>query len=714
MKKIIISLIVVIFIAAIGGYVYWQNNKNKIIKDGLQTAVKSKTDSLYKVHYDSSQIDEITGNAVFYNVSMHADSMQTAILKSEDSLPNILLDIKVKELGALGVNVPGLLTQQTVSAKIVYLKEPMIQLIQTGSGKEKTFTSADTMALYQQILGKFKSIKADTIRIIDGNVLITDKDGKILTSLEKINVNLTNFLIDSTHDYSNIASYFIKDVKLTVATVKFLTAEKNTQVALTNVEYDAAKRTIIVEQAKQYNVTSNDASIDIKKITIDSLNTDAFINAHQLKAGNITCDGGLITINIKGKPAAKKGDPTIELSGDFFDEAQVDFVNLNNTKVVIVNQAKPNDKPIELNNVKFTILKKVNLYDGNTLSSLINNAEWRLSSDGFSMSTPKGIYKVNIGNFILTNAATASITVSHVQLKPLLTEAAYGKKIGKQADLYNFDFNNITLDGVDIHTLISESKIEAEEMSVQPIIRIFNDRTLPADTGSRLGTYPQEGLLNLSIPVAIKKLHIINGSVSYREKSSMSALVGNVFFTNINATVSNFTNLPEKIAANPMMILDAKALFLNKAHFATQWTFPLNKKDGSFTITGHLDTMDGKILNPIIEPLAMKSITHGIIDKMLFTVKGDDYGTKTTESLFYHNMDFTLLKQSKNDTTLKKNGFQTFVANILILNENTPDKERKEIDLPFQRDIHNPFFYVVWTSIFTAAKKIGLGKAPKQ
>jgi len=237
---------------------------------------------------------------------------------------------------------------------------------------------------------------------------------------------------------------------------------------------------------------------------------------------------------------------------------------------------------------------------------------------------------------------------------------------------------------------------------------------LPPDTSIRLNSYPQKGLLNMNIPLYIKKVHLINGSLSYRERSSSSALIGNVFFTTINATIFNLTNLPEKIAANPTLLVNVNALFLNKIHFSTQWTFPLNKKDGSFTIAGQLDSMDGTILNPVIGPLALMSIKKGEINKLAFTVTGNDYTTKTTESLFYHDMDFNILKKVSGADELKKKHLESIFANILIINENTPDKERKEINLPFKRDMHNPFFNIVWTSIFTAAKKIGLKKlAPK-
>ena len=53
--------------------------------------------------------------------------------------------------------------------------------------------------------------------------------------------------------------------------------------------------------------------IDLKKILISDLNTNSFIFQQRLKAGEISCDGGLITIYVKkSKKGSKAGEQSIE------------------------------------------------------------------------------------------------------------------------------------------------------------------------------------------------------------------------------------------------------------------------------------------------------------------------------------------------------------------------------------------------------------------
>jgi hypothetical protein len=74
-------------IRIIAGYIYRQKNKKRIIKGTVQNSIKSKTGSLYFVHYDGSQMDEINGDASFYEVTLPSDSAQKAMLINGDSLP---------------------------------------------------------------------------------------------------------------------------------------------------------------------------------------------------------------------------------------------------------------------------------------------------------------------------------------------------------------------------------------------------------------------------------------------------------------------------------------------------------------------------------------------------------------------------------------------------------------------------------------------------
>lgn len=708
MKKTLKIIFIIIVIGAIGGYIYWQQNKKRIIREAIESAIQKKTDSLYYIHYDSSHIDEINGNAAFYNVSLQSDSAQKKILASTDSLPNALYFITVNEVRASRVDVAGLLQNTNVAAGKILLLKPRIQIINTGADKPRPFTSQDTLELYQKILGKFKSIKADTIQVANGTVIVTDRQGKPQTTLENINIDLKNFLVDSTHNYENIISYFIKDVAVSVENIQLPESKNNTRINMTKLAYDAAKQTLQIKEIQQYKTNNTQPQIGLKNINITQLNTNAFIVNQQLKAGMITCDGGLITL-YKKKQNNVTNKKDVPISTDFINEAQIGGMNLGTTKIVVINEENPSAEPFVLNDVKFAMTKAVSVYEGNTLSDIITNANWKLSSSGFSFITKNKLYRMVVNGAEMDNAGS-SMSFNKISVVPLLSETEFFRQAKYQRDRYDLAFNNIKFTGVNYKKLVSDGTVEAEEASLQPIIKVMNDRTVDPDPTSKVGNYPQQLLMSMKQPVYIKKMIVNNGLVAYKERGRLSEMTGIVNFTNVNGTVTNVTNIPERISSNNIMKVTATTKFLGEASVNTTWLLPLTKGNGNFTITADIGPMNALALNRITEPLGMASIKEGKINKTSFTLHGDDYKA-TGDILFtYNDLKIKLLKKGEGNE-LKKKTVTSFLANFLIRNDNpsSGDTPRKA-DIDNARELNKSFFNLIWKSVFVGLKKTAGGK----
>jgi post-segregation antitoxin (ccd killing protein) len=706
MKIFFKFLLVIVVIGAIAGYIYWQKNKKAILKDSIQNTVQQKTDNLYYIHYDSSQIDEVNGNASFYKVSLQSDSVQKALLQTTDSLPNALYNINVAEVTVKGIDMVGLLQKQNVAAKSILLSKPVIQIINTGADNPKTFANIDTLALYQQILGKYKSIRADTIQVVNGTVLVTNKKGQALTTLENINISLNNFLVDSTRNYQNIISYFIKDVKVTVENIQLPESKNGTRINISKLLYDAPEKIIRVQNIQQYKAGNTTPIADMKNIEITQLNTNAFVLNQQLKAGLVSCDGGLLTIYRK-KKTKQSGEEAIELSNELIDEAQIGGIRISNTKIIIIDPFKPTGTPFIINDVKFLTSKVVNLTKGNTINDLINNADWELSAGGFSFLTKEKLYQFSVNNAVLNNKM-GTIKIKTVLLKPLVTETEFAKLSKVQKPRFDLAFSNIELKEVNFKKLISANILEVESGSLQPVIKIFKDRTLPLDTSIKLSTYPPRLLSKLPFPFYIKKLVLNKGAFFYKEKGMESHLPGTLYFTNINAVISNATNIPSKFKKDSTLSFKARTEFLGIAHLETEWLMPLKSQRTPSVISGTLGPIDATMLNQLTEPLGMASVKKGQINKLSFDFKCTDYKSDGTATFLYNDLTVEVLKNE--DDELKKKGLVTFLANTLIKNNNPVNNDTYIGIIDYKRDIQKSFFNLLWKSIFDGVKKTVLRK----
>ena len=705
--KIFIRLLIVILAAALfTGYFYWQQNKKGIIKTAVQEAVQKKTDSLYYLHYDSSYIDEVNGNASFYKVILQSDSVQKAMLKSNDSLPNALYNISIDEVSASGIDMAGILKQQNVSAKKITLIRPVIQIINTGIDKPRPYTYEDTLALYQKLTGQFKTIHADTILLVNGTVLITDKKSNPLTTLENINISLTNFLIDSTRNYQNIISYFIKDVKATVENIQLPENKNTNRINLTKLLYDAPQKLLQIGSIQQYKKGNTTPLIDLKNVKVTALNTDAFIKYQQLKAGPVSCDGGLVTIYRKKKKNSA-GNEAIEMSAELIDEIHIGSMQLGNTKIIVMNVENPTAAPLIINDVTFSASRVESLTDGSTINNLINSADWELAAGGFSFYTQQKMYQFSASGLKLNNKE-GNITIKQVLIKPLLSETEFAKKIKVQTDRIDMTFNNINLTGVDFKKLINDNILETQTASLQPLLKIFNDRTVAIDSSKVIVKYPQQSLVKLSFPFYIKKIIVNNGAVFYKEKARKSALTGIPNFTKINAELNNVTNIPAKIKENSIVSLKASTLFLGVAPLTTAWRLPLNLSDTTFTVTGKLGQMEAIALNTITEPLAMVSVNKGKIKELTFNLKCTNYKGVGEIVFLYNDLKVEVLKMS--DDTLKKKELLTILANTLIKNNNPVNDNTYIGNVDYKRDIQKSFFNLLWKSIFDGVKKTVIRK----
>src|ERR1043165_9519634 len=75
--RIIGLSILVFFITVITGGIWWWNtHKKRIIRDQMETAVREKSEGLYKIKYDSLEMDEVAGDLFISNMNLSYDSIR--------------------------------------------------------------------------------------------------------------------------------------------------------------------------------------------------------------------------------------------------------------------------------------------------------------------------------------------------------------------------------------------------------------------------------------------------------------------------------------------------------------------------------------------------------------------------------------------------------------------------------------------------------------
>ncbi len=683
----------------IGGWIYWQQYKKGIIKGGIEKAISKGTGNLYFIHYDSSSIDEVNGNASFYNVDLQSDSLQKQLAQFDTASSSEVYNVHIDEVTVQGANIPALVSNTAVDARSIKIIRPVVYIISSGKKEKETSNRYDSRTIYERLLGKFNSIRAGEIIIENGILYFSNKKGETHTVLKDIAIALKKFRIDSTKDYQNIVSYFIKDVVAKVKEIRII--RDSSQSIFTDVEYNAPGRFIRLMNFQQKN-SRQEIVYDVNNTSINNISTDAFILNQQLKAEELISSGGMLSFYRKPRKEADTTNDEIEIDNNYFDEALVNTVSIGNTKIMIYNKAKPNDAPLTLTNVKFAATDIQKLYSGTSIRNLISRSNWILSADGFSFMSENKLYKMTVGAFDINNV-NSSMRIKNFSMTPVLSEAAFVKSLKYQKELYNVNFKNIELTGIDTRLLITQKRLEAETASLQPTINISMDRTVTPSPLSKVGNYPHQQVLKIKFPFRIKKMIVKDGMVAYKERADISKQSGTVFFKNINGTISNITNIKDLISQNNLLLLDANASFMGVSRVHTIWKLPLNTGNGAFQVSGVAGGFNAESLNQITEPLGMVSIKKGQVNKLGFNISGTDLGSKGSATLLYSDLKLELLKNDSGD--IKKKGLMSLVTNALVKDKNPQNGVIRTEEIDYERDTHKSFFFLVWKSIFSAAKK---------
>jgi hypothetical protein len=285
---------------------------------------------------------------------------------------------------------------------------------------------------------------------------------------------------------------------------------------------------------------------------------------------------------------------------------------------------------------------------------------------------------------------------------PQISETEFMARRKRQGDYYELSFSNINAAGVDINLLSGNGDFIAQSLSVEPVIKIYRDLTLPQDTVTKVA-YPNHALQKRQSVVDIKRVRISNGYVSYREKGAISKQVGQIFFEKLSGSIVNVSN---KNKAD--MILSADSKFMGVSNFNTRWVLPFNIQP--FSVKGKLGAIDATVLNAALEPQGMASVKRGNIHSYDFQINGLGYNAKAVSRLVYDQLKIELLKKSKDNNELEKKSALSFLANFIIKDAN-PATGTRVISGDYNREISKSFFNLLWKSMFVSLQKTITGRS---
>lgn len=571
-----------------------------------------------------------------------------------------------------------------------------------------------------ELNGRQISFSNASIDMNSENFILSDNSQEFeKTHFEKTGYTGTLVMdIPSIRLTNNINSLFtndlnLKNVLLISPLINFkkqnnslVTVHKNSQIPLLKIDnitmrepvvalqsgQDLSERKFSLPYSKGSEIKAADIQMSAGEIKIDALN---------VKAQKAQITGAGKDFSIDDGVDLKLSKINISATGDSTEwHGMLMKLNIKNSDGYVFN-IKENKlflKDIYVENCKLSSNSINNI--GKLLSS---NQTAVVSTSAAKYSTRNSILQcVNIS----FDAGLHLLKLDSVNCHPIMSRDSFISSNPYQIDYLNFSSGNTKLYGFDMIKYFNRNILTIQKASFsQPTITVYRDKFPPFLAGVRKELFTQK-ISKIPFPVAINRIDINDGTVSYTEKNEKNRLEGNLLLTHLNGNIFNIKNYGDQHIDSLSLALTGR--MLDHAFFDLKlnqsYTDPLQ----GFVMDLRIEPKSLIFLNPLLAPLSNVKFTSGNIDKFEMNAIGNENSAQGEMKFYYHGLRVQLLKNGgiRKTTFLKK--AESGLVNFFILKNNNASKSgliyfKRLKDRSFFNYINKIIFSGVITS--TGAKK---------
>lgn len=628
-----------------------------------------------------------------------------------------LWDISLKSISAHEIDLEKLVFDKQVNLHALHLNSPNIQLY---VNKLKPKDSGRVAKNIHQMLCEVPiPVHIDTFLVYDANFHLTEQskkgEGKHLAN--DIDLIAQQFTLEENKAsrYNSKKLLFAEDIFVNMAQYRYITPDRLHEISLNNMAAALSDSSLQVHHLTLKPRVSERVFDSIKKFR--ALRVDAELsdfNARHLNFRRLF-DGKGIAIhhllldnlylnlyqnnNLPKKPGKSKTlQETIAQFPLFvaIDSLSLSnsFVNLRLIKGSKVLQHKVDSVSVIARNFSVDPLAKFALAKQKTLFA----DEITFSLKNYRTKTPNEVYAITAKK-ISGSVMKKELVLDKIRFDPLLSDHEFKQYYKVQEDKFKVNITRIGFNQLEYDALIRKGEVRVQSVDVNHLFMdIFRDRRVPPN--SRKVVMPNEQFRKIPFLLKIDTFNMSNSFVMYGEKVPGGLGFGQVFFSAVNARV---TNLRSKAPENNITTIRANTRLMGRGFLETTIKVPLMAPDFSCTYRGKMGKMEAKFFNTMITANDHIRIKRGQIRRVRFQVNVKD-SLATGEVLAgYRKLRIEVLRKKNHQ---RKRGLITFIANLIIKHTNNLTKKRYKkgkVKYQYRKDgeYQNGFIGLLWRALST-------------
>ena len=304
-------------------------------------------------------------------------------------------------------------------------------------------------------------------------------------------------------------------------------------------------------------------------------------------------------------------------------------------------------------------------------------------------------HELALGNFELNNE---KVNVTDFRIIPKYSKAGHQKTIEVEKDRYDLVIDSISLDNLNWTVQKDSLKLQNNFMDISGVdFNIYRDKLLPDDTTTK----PMYSKMIRELPILLQldSIRLRDTYIKYEENIKEDRQPGMVEFSNLNASISDLTNIGMGREDFPTTQINVTADFMKNAPLDVDWSFDISNRNDRFQISGNMGRLAAEQMNQFLKP-AMNIEAKGEILNMYFNFYGNSTQASGDMKLEYKDFKVEVLRKDGR----KKNKIISSLAN-LIVNNNSLNKKANYKDISFTRDKTKSFWNYLWNLIKNGALK---------
>ncbi len=276
---------------------------------------------------------------------------------------------------------------------------------------------------------------------------------------------------------------------------------------------------------------------------------------------------------------------------------------------------------------------------------------------------------------------------------PLVGPDHYRTANDAPMELYEAHADSILLDGCDLTAWLEGGVLLAQGFTVARLqVDIHRDKSVPYTEERPRAPLPAERIGGWRVPVALARVNITGGRITYHERLAPGEPYGSVTLAGLDAKVTGLTNM--RPDSSTELHLAGRFRLWDKAPARVDLWQSHSPQGSRIEARVHLSGLQARELNHITDELVKVRATEGRIHAVDLHMLGDDRSAHSTVHMHYEDLKLKL------EPARPHAGLLSLLANAVIRSSNVPGDRRYRVGRTLvHRNQETSVFNYLWLSL---------------